>query len=131
MLEHTLERVTPLVITDSASVVCGVLLAETTLTPEELRERVYDAAEAWLASPAGAQLRALALETALRHQYGELRLGLLEVLEEMLRRGAAFLDLIPDLTAARLLLDPERFGSLALEEDEGVRVLFSRDASGM
>jgi hypothetical protein len=124
-----LKRVTPLVITDGATGVCGVLLAETTLAPDELRERLYDAAEAWLATTAGARLRAQALEAALRHQ-GELRLGLLEVLEEMLRRGAALADLIPNVTAARLLLDPERFGALALEEDEGVPVLFSGDAHG-
>jgi hypothetical protein len=125
-----LERVTPLVITDGSGGVCGALLAETTLAPDDLRERLYDAAEAWLVTPAGGRLRAQALEAALRHQ-DELRLGLLEVLEEMQRRDAAFSDLIPDVTAACLLLDPGRFGVLALEEDEGVRVLFSSDAHGV
>jgi hypothetical protein len=68
---------------------------------------------------------------ALGAHLSDLRLSLLEVLEEMLRQDGALPDRIPEIRAARLLLDPQRFGVLALEEDEGVRVLFSSDAHGM
>jgi len=89
-------------------------------------ERLYDTAEAWLAMPAGASLRALALQAALREGHRQARIGLLEVAEKMLRSAS----LPPDITAARLLLDPATYGSFAIEVDEGMRVLFSAGAHG-
>jgi hypothetical protein len=105
-----------------------VLLAQSALVPTDLYERLCERAESWLASPAGAKLRAQALEEALRVgalDPAELRVNLVTVLDEMLLDA----DLGPDIRAARLILEEDACSEILLE-DEGVPVLFSADADG-
>ena len=61
-----LSQITPLVIIDGEGCIRGVVLAQSALAPAELYERLCERAESWLASRAGAELRAHALEEALR-----------------------------------------------------------------
>jgi hypothetical protein len=123
-----LDQIQPLVIIDDEGRVTGVLLAQSRLAPADLYERLCERAESWLASGAGAELRAQALEEALRVgglSAADLRLDRVTVLGEMLPRA----ELGPDMTAARLILEEDAYHEILLE-DEGVPVLFSADADG-
>src|SRR5262245_8399331 len=123
-----LEQIQPLVMVDDEGRIRGVLLAQSRLAPTELYERLCERAESWLASRAGASLRAQALEEALRVgglSPADLRLNLVTVLDEMLPQ----VDLGPDIAAGRLLQEEDAYGEILLE-DEGVPVLFSADADG-
>lgn len=134
--QHTpmapLEQIQPLVIIDDEGRIKGLLLAQSRLAPDELYERLCERADSWLASRAGAKLRAQALEEALRVgglAVADLRLNLVTVLDEMLPEAQPQADLGPDIFAARLLQEEDGYCEILLD-DEGVPVLFSADADG-
>jgi hypothetical protein len=128
-----LDQIRPLVIIDDEGRIQGVLLAQSRLAPTELYERLCERAESWLASNAGAELRAQALQEALHVgalrvgalKPADLRLSLVTVLDAMLPRA----DLGPDISTARLILEEDAYAEILLEDD-GVPVLFSVDADG-
>jgi hypothetical protein len=127
-----LDQVTPLVIIDDEGRIRGVLLAQSALAPDLLYERLCERAESWLASRAGAKLRAQALEEALEVgglSAADLRLNLVTVLDAMLYKTRPQADMGPDITTARLILEEDAYREILLD-DEGVCVLFSVDADG-
>jgi hypothetical protein len=131
-----LDQITPLVILDDEERIKGVLLAQCRLRPADVYERLRERAESWLASRAGVELRAQALEEALRVvgrmgglSPADLRLHLVTVLGEMLHQTKPHVDLGPDIAAARLLQEEDAYGEILLE-DERVPVLFSADTDG-
>src|SRR5262245_25359727 len=105
-----LEQIQPLVMIDDEGRLKGVLLAQSRLAPTELYEGLCERAESWLASRAGAKLRAQALEEALRlggPSPADLRLNLVTVLDAMQQKTQPQADLGPDITAARLILEED------------------------
>jgi hypothetical protein len=119
-----LDQVTPLVIIDDEGRIRGVLLAQSALAPDLLYERLCERAESWLASRAGAKLRAQALEEALRVgglSAADLRLDLVTVLDAMLHRTQPRAELGPDITTARLILEEDAFREILLETMKGCR----------